>query len=87
MDSKGYLKHIAYDSVIFGFSGEKLSPTLWRAVAAVYGKNTVKICKLSKEQLEDLKKSFVQERGRLRKEIFDQLFVFIVLYTHVICVF
>ena len=24
MDSKGYLKHIAYDSVIFGFSGEKL---------------------------------------------------------------
>jgi hypothetical protein len=39
------------------FSGEKLSPTLWRAVAAVYGKNAVKICKLSKEQLEDLKKT------------------------------
>ena len=39
------------------FSGSKLSPTLWRAVAAVYGKNAIKICKLSKEELEDLKKT------------------------------
>ena len=37
------------------FSGSKLSPTLWRAVAAVYGKNATKICKLSKEELEDIK--------------------------------
>ena len=37
------------------FSGDKLSSTLWRAVAAVYGKNAAKICKLSKEQLEEIK--------------------------------
>ena len=41
----------------YRFSGSKLSPTLWRAVAAVYGKNAIKICKLSKDELEDLKKT------------------------------
>lgn len=37
------------------FSGDKLSSTLWRAVAAVYGKNAAKICNLSMEQIENLK--------------------------------
>jgi hypothetical protein len=37
------------------FSGDKLSSTLWRAVAAIYGKNAAKICSLSKEQLEEIK--------------------------------
>jgi hypothetical protein len=37
------------------FSGDKLSSTLWRAVAAVYGKNATKICRLSTEQLEKIK--------------------------------
>lgn len=41
----------------YRFSGSKLSPTLWRAVAAVYGKNAVKISKLSKDEIEDLKKT------------------------------
>lgn len=39
----------------YRFSGEKLSSTLWRAVAAVYGKNAAKICTLSIEQLEKIK--------------------------------
>jgi len=37
------------------FSGDKLSSTLWRAVAAIYGKNATKICNLSKQQLEEIK--------------------------------
>jgi hypothetical protein len=37
------------------FSGDKLSSTLWRAVATVYGKNAAKICSLSKQQLEEIK--------------------------------
>ena len=41
----------------YRFSGAKLSSTLWRAVAAVYGSDAIKICKLSKEELEVLKKT------------------------------
>ena len=48
------------------FSGDKLSSTLWRAVAAVYGKNTLKICKLSKAEIEDLKRT----KGPLLKKLF-----------------
>ena len=37
------------------FSGEKLSSTLWRAVAMAYGKNAEKICKMSLERLQTVK--------------------------------
>ena len=37
------------------FSGDKLSSTLWRAVAAVNGKNAAKNCHLSMEKVENLK--------------------------------
>jgi hypothetical protein len=37
------------------FSGDKLSSTLWRAVAAVYGINAVNICKMSLGTLEEYK--------------------------------
>ena len=45
------------------FSGDKLSSTLWRAVAAVYGKNAAKICRLSKDQLEEIKVIQSQAEG------------------------
>ena len=45
------------DFANYRFSGAKLSQTFWRAVAAVYGKNALIICKVSKEELEDLKKT------------------------------
>ena len=45
------------------FSGDKLSSTLWRAVAAVYGKNATKICRLSKDQLEEIKVIQSQAEG------------------------
>jgi hypothetical protein len=37
------------------FSGEKLSSTLWRAVARAYGKNAEKICKMSLDKLQSTK--------------------------------
>ncbi len=37
------------------FSGAKLSSTLWRAVAAAFGKNTNRICKLSREEIANIK--------------------------------
>ena len=37
------------------FSGEKLSSTLWRAVAMAYGKNAEKICKMSLDKLQSTK--------------------------------
>jgi hypothetical protein len=40
----------------YSFSGEKLSSTLWRAVAAAYGSNAKKICKLSLEEIQAIKK-------------------------------
>ena len=39
----------------YSFSGEKLSSTLWRAVAAAYGSNAKKICKLSLEDIQAIK--------------------------------
>ena len=51
------------------FSGDKLSSTLWRAVAAVYGKNATKICNLSMEQIENLKvkhSQFASEQNYLK---------------------
>ena len=51
------------------FSGDKLSSTLWRAVAAVYGKNATKICNLSLEQIENLKikkSQFASEQNYLK---------------------
>jgi len=39
----------------YSFSGEKLSSTLWRAVAAAYGSNAKKICKLSLEEIQTIK--------------------------------
>lgn len=39
----------------YSFSGEKLSSTLWRAVAAAYGSNAKKICKLSLEEIQAIK--------------------------------
>ena len=39
----------------YSFSGEKLSPTLWRAVAAAYGSNAKKIYKLSLEEIQTIK--------------------------------
>ena len=39
----------------FSFSGEALSATLWRAVAADYGNNAKKICKLSLEEMQVIK--------------------------------
>jgi hypothetical protein len=39
----------------YSFSGEKLSSTLWRAVAAAYGSNAKKICKLSLEDIQAVK--------------------------------
>jgi hypothetical protein len=40
----------------YSFSGEKLSSTIWRAVAAAYGSNAKKICKLSLEEIQAIKK-------------------------------
>ena len=51
------------------FSGEKLSSTLWRAVAAGYGKNALKICSFSLEkmqQIKDEKSEFLKEMGYLK---------------------
>jgi hypothetical protein len=39
----------------YSFSGEKLSSTLWRAVAAAYGINAKKIFKLSLEEMQAIK--------------------------------
>lgn len=39
----------------YRFSGEKLSSTLWRAVAVAYGSNAKKICKLSLEDIQAIK--------------------------------
>ena len=39
----------------YSFSGEKLSSTLWRAVAAAYGSNAKKICKLTLEDIQAIK--------------------------------
>jgi len=39
----------------FSFSGEKLSSTLWRAVAAAYGRNAKKTCNLSLEEIQAIK--------------------------------
>ena len=39
----------------FSFSGEKLSSTLWRAVAAAYGSNAKKTCNLSLEEIQAIK--------------------------------
>jgi hypothetical protein len=41
----------------YSFSGEKLSATLWRAVAAAYGINAKKICKLSLEEIQAIKEA------------------------------
>jgi hypothetical protein len=43
------------------FSGAKLSSTLWRAVADAYGKNAKVICKLSLEEISDIKLRKTQE--------------------------
>ena len=43
------------------FSGAKLSSTLWRAVAMAFGKNTKRICKLSIEEIENIKLVKTQE--------------------------
>jgi len=39
----------------YSFSGEKLSSTVWRAVAKAYGMNAEKICKLTLEELQKIK--------------------------------
>lgn len=39
----------------FTFSGEKLSSTLWRAIAAAYGMSAKKFCSLSIVQLQQIK--------------------------------
>lgn len=41
----------------YSFSGEKLSATLWRAVAAAYGINAKKICKLSFDDIQAIKEA------------------------------
>ena len=43
------------------FSGEKLSSTIWRAVASAYGMNAEKICKLSLEKIQSIKDEKVEE--------------------------
>jgi len=47
------------------FSGEKLSSTMWRAVAVAYGNNAAKICKLPIEKLQEIK----DEKSESLKEL------------------
>ena len=52
----------------YTFSGEKLSSTLWRAIAAAYGKNAKKFCSLSIAQLQLIKEEkadSIKTLGRL----------------------
>ena len=59
------------------FSGEKLSSTLWRAVAMAYGKKADKICKMSLERLQtvkDEKKESLNSSGFLKLPAASTLF-------------
>ena len=52
------------------FSGEKLSSTLWRAVAMAYGKNAEKICKMSLDKLQSTK---LEKTETLNSRVFLKL--------------